>query len=127
MDGFENEVSEVRKNSVFLLSPLAVAPISFWTPALCVGTGMRGWRAWGEGTAWALLQGSPAPPGVTPKISLSKIPPSKITWKAQECIKIFPPGSSTPIMASPSAEFPRVEGLYCAQAKLSVTKAKNTF
>lgn len=67
MDGLENGASEVRNHFIFLLSPLAVAAISFRTPALCVGTAMRGWRAWGEGTAWAQLQGSPAPPGVTPK------------------------------------------------------------
>lgn len=121
MDGFENEASEVRKNFICLLSALAVPPISFGTPALCVGTGMRGWRVWGEGTAWSLLL------GFIPKLSLSEIPPSKITWKAQECIKIFPPGSSTPLMAFPSAEFPRIEGLCCAQAEVSVAKEKDTF
>lgn len=122
VDGLENGASEVRNHLIFLLSPLAVAAISFRTPALCVGTAVRGWRAWGEGTAWAQLQGSPAPPGVTPKMSLSKIPPSKITCKAQEWIQLFPPGSSTPLMA-----FPSMEGLFLAQAEVFVTKEKDTF
>lgn len=65
--------------------------------------------------------------GFIPRISLSEIPPSKITWKAQECIKIFPAGSSTPLMAFANAEFPRIEGLCCAQAEVSVAKEKDTF
>lgn len=111
MDALENEPPEVRNNSIFLLSPLAVAAISFGPPALCVGTGMRG-TAWGH---------------CTPKTSLWKIPPSKTTCNAQGRIQIFPPGSSTPWMAFPSAEFPTIEGLFLAQAEVFVTKEKTTF
>lgn len=119
----ENEASEVRNNFIFLLSPLAVAPISFWTPALCAGTGMRGCRRHCMGTA----AGQPC----TPKMPLSKIPPSKSTWNAQQWIKILPPGSSTPFMAFPSAEFPSIWGSFlpklrflCARRNKGMTQIK---